>query len=373
MSTRPSKSPGMWRGAVLAALAMGTLVPLAPAHATARGGVVAGSPIIAVIDTGVRVTHEEFDYRGPKSSDDQVVAWWDFTTDKKKRIVEPAPGQTWDPQVAQPYDDYTTGHGTGVAALAVGLNRTPVQTRSAAPGYRLAVAKVLNHGGTGAAELAPAIRWAVRTVHASVINISIGTIAPSPAVLDADVLDAIDAATKAGIMVVLGNGNGWANAGLPGEPGWATGFGDSTSALAVGAADVQGLTFCTDPELTANSAVHTATNSANDAYMSVTGTSFASPFVAGFAAQLVNAARNAHRDASPGRIRRLIEYSTVDTVRPPQSEGYGEITLAALPAALAHARAGTTPKRPNPDPSGWYVEHVSMKLRDLWSNRLRNP
>ena len=34
-------------------------------------------------------------------------------------------------------------------------------------------------------------------------------------------------------------------------------------------------------------------------------------------------------------IRRLIEYSAVDTVRPPDSEGYGEVTAAALPAALA--------------------------------------
>lgn len=361
----------MWRGAALAGLAMGTLVPLASAHASAPGGVVAGSPIIAVIDTGVRVTHEEFDYRGPRSKHDQVVAWWDFTTDKKRRIVEPRPGQTWDPQVAEPYDDYTTGHGTGVAAMAVGLNRTRAKSRSAAPGYRLAIAKVLDAAGTGTAELPAAIRWAARTVHASVINISIGTITPFPAALDVDVLDAIDAATRAGVLVVLGNGNGWANAGVPGEPGWATGYGESTSAFAIGAADTQGLTFSTDPEVTANSAVHTATNSATGAYIDVTGTSFASPFVAGFAARLIEASRAAGRDASPDRIRRLIEYSALDTVRPPQSEGYGEITLAALPAALAHARAGTTPKRPNPDPSGWYVENVSMKLRDLWSNQLR--
>ena len=53
-----------------------------------------------------------------------------------------------------------------------------------------------------------------------------------------------------------------------------------------------------------------------------------------------------------GRLQpreRVIEYSAVDTDRPPAAEGYGAIGLAQLPAALRHARAGTLPKRPNPD------------------------
>ena len=329
---------------------------------------------MAVIDTGVRASHMEFDYRGPGSKSDQVVAWWDFTADKKPKIVEPRRGQLWDTQVRDPYDDDEIyGHGTGVAAMAVGLNRVKDKTPSLAPGYRLAIAKVLDSAGTGAAELAAAIRWATDTVHASVINVSIGDITPYPAALDLGVLDAIDAATRAGVLVVLGNGNGWANAGVPGEPGWATGYGESTNALAVGAADEQGLLFSTDPEVTANSDVHTANNIGFDAYMDINGTSFASPFVAGFAARLMAAARAAHRDASPAHIRRLIEYSAVDTVRPPDSEGYGEVTAAALPAALVHARAGTLPARPNPDLSGLYVENVSMKLRDVWTNQLRGP
>src|SRR3954447_21012627 len=215
----------MWRGAAVAALLIGAAVP---AHAAPHARVVAGSPIVAVIDTGVRVSHMEFDSRGPKSKTDQVVAWWDFTADKKQHIVEPARGQLWDTQVPDPYDDDVVyGHGTGVAAMAVGLNRVKDKTPSLAPGYRLAIAKALDSAGTSAIKVASAIRWATDTVHASVINVSIGNITPLPAALDVGVLDAIDAATRAGVLVVLGNGNGWANAGVPGEPGWATGYGES--------------------------------------------------------------------------------------------------------------------------------------------------
>ena len=270
----------------------------------------------------------------------------------------------------QPYDDF--GHGTGVAAMAVGLNRAPSKTPSAAPGYRLAVGKVLDSGGGGAGDLAAAIEWAVHTVHADVINISIGSPAPVPAVIFARELAAIDDAWQAGVLVVVASGNGWGNVGvLPGQPGWASPPGSSTHALIVGESDVQGVFDDTDPEVTAQGAVHTATNTGDGQYVDEGGSSFASPFVAGFAARLIDAARHAGRRMTPQRLRELIEYSAQDTVRPPQSEGYGQLSLAELSPALVHARAGTLPTRPNPDPSGWYVDNVAMRLRDAWSNQLR--
>ncbi len=348
----------------------GVLVPLAPAQGAATlRGVVAGSPIVALLDSGVRVTQEEFAYAGPHAANDQVVAWWDFTANKKPVAVLPKPGQTWDPAVPTPYDD--EGHGTGTASMAVGLDRTTDKTPSGAPGYRLAIGKV--SGNSGAAQnLAGAIGWAVHTVHASVISISIGTITPDPSTLSADVLDAFDDAWRSGVLVVVANGNGWGNVGVvPGEPGWATGFGESTHVLAVGASDEQGVLETTDPEVTALSDVHAASNTADDAYVDEGGTSFAAPFVAGLAARAIAAGRAAHRDVSPAHIRQLLEYSALDTVRPPQSEGYGSLSLDQLPAALRYARAGTLPARPDPDVTGWYVENVAMPLRALWSNTLR--
>jgi subtilisin family serine protease len=325
------------RLATCVALAATSLVPLVSAHgATTMRGVVADSPVVALLDSGVRVTHDEFAYAGPRATNDQIAAWWDFTTDKKATAVLP-------------------------------------KTPSGAPGYRLAIGKV--SGNAGAIQhLSDAIRWAVHTVRASVISISLGTVVPDAAALYADDLDAIDDAWRSGVLVVVANGNGWGNVGvLPGEPGWAVAYGMSNHVLAVGGSDLQGVLETTDPEVTALSAVQTATNTADGAYILESGTSFAAPFVAGLAARAIAAGRAAHRDVSPARIRQLLEYSAVDGPRPPQSEGYGSLSLAELPSVLRYARAGGLPARPNPDVSGTYVENVAMPLRDLWGTTLRRP
>ena len=359
-------------GAAIVAVALAAAPSLAATSKQTGAQVVSGSPIVAVLDTGLRATHQEFDYRGPHANDDQIVAWWDFTTDKKPKAVLPRSGQLWDTTVTQPYDDY--GHGTGVAAMAAGLNRTAAKVQSAAPGYRLAIGKVLDQGGSQTGDLAAAIRWAVHSVHASVINISIGSPAPLPAALSKAEFDAIDDAWRSGTLVVVANGNGWANAGGPGEPGWALNYGMSTHVLTVGASENgDNVIDSTDPEVVALSAVTTAGTSGDKAYVYEGGTSFAAPFVAGFAARLVAAAREQSRRVSTQWLRTLVEYSADDTTLPPSVEGYGALSLAQLPSALAHARAGTLPQRPSPDPSGWYVDNVTMRLRDLWSNQLRNP
>jgi subtilisin family serine protease len=360
-------------GIAIVAVALGAGPALASTPKSTTSRVVDRSPIVAVLDSGVRVTHQEFDYRGPHATGDQVVAWWDFTTVKKTKAVLPRQGQLWDPQVAQPYDDI--GHGTGVAAMAVGLNRSPTKTASAAPGYRLAVAKV--SGNVSATEnLGAAIRWAVHTVHASVINISIGSVAPIPAAWPSpEELDAIDDAWRSGTLVVVANGNGWGNVGvLPGEPGWSMNYGMSTHVLTVGESDATANELdSTDPEITAQGVVTTASATGDRAYVYEGGTSFAAPFIAGLAARLIAAARDRGRRLRPDRLRTLLEYSAVDTAVPPQFEGYGAVSLAQVPPAEAHARAGTLPTRPNPDLSGWYVDNVTMRLRDIWSNKLRYP
>ena len=298
-----------------------------------------------------------------------MVAWWDFTGDRKGKVVEPKAGQLWDPLVPEPYDP--VGHGTGVSAMAVGLNRDPLKTPSAAPGFRFGVARVLAITSGQQAPLGDAIRWAVRTVHASVINISIGSIAPQPAVVVADDYAALDEARAAGVLVVVANGNGWGNVGcVPGEPGWATWYGSSTSVLSVGSAGPLAPCSTTDPEVTTNDVVWTASFSGDHDYGYDGGTSFASPFIAGFAARLVAQCRTAHRAASPAYIQQLIEYLAVDTVMPPQFEGYGEVELAQLAAGLRYAAAGTLPTRPSPDLPKRYVDQIAV-LRDLWSNKLR--
>lgn len=257
--------------------------------------------------------------------------------------------------------------------MAVGRNRSASKSPSAAPGYRLAVARVLNAGDLLDGDLAAAIRWATVTVRADVVSMSVNLAAPLPAATPvvSDLFAALEEARDAGVSVVVSNGNGWGNVGaLPGEPGWARGFGNSRAALSVGAAGEQGLLFTTDPEVVAEHVPTSAAATADDAYSPDGGTSFAAPFVAGLAARAVEAARRRGRPAHPARVEQLLKHVAVDTVTPPTWEGYGELDLSVLPLLLRHAAAGTLPPRPQPDVSGTYVESVAGTLREVWTGPL---
>jgi hypothetical protein len=343
--------------------------PQATAAVRAPAAPAVRQPVIAVIDTGIRPTHQEFDYRGPASTTDQIVAWWDFTSEVKPRIQLPAPGQTWDPSVRTPYD--RNGHGTGTAGMAAGRNVVPLKTPSALPGAKLAIAKVGNGPDEDVeieGDIAAAIRWATDTVHADVINISIGSIVPIPAIADRAAYDAIAAARGRGVLVVVSNGNGYAGAGVvPGDPGWASSYSSSPHALSVGASGPDAYLQSTDPEVTAAFSVVAPSAEGDNMYVHESGTSFGAPFVAGFAAALVKAAREARRPLDVARLEQLVKYVATDTATPPPFEGYGTLSLAELPQARAHARAGTLPSRPSPDVSGLYVERVGGTLRTAWS------
>jgi hypothetical protein len=353
--------------AVLTALLTGAVALVTPASATGPGD----QPVVAILDSGANAAHQEFDYGGPTSTTDQFVGWWDFT-----RGVLPTAGQTWDTAVADPYDDF--GHGTMSAAMVgarmVGAQQTPV----AAPGTKLAIAKVLDStGGTvSVAALAAAVRWAVDTVDADVVNISIGAVVPTPGLLYTDVLQAIAYARSQGVLVTVANGNGFGGTLVPGDPGWASPFACSPYVLAVGGTEADtvyrtaALALSTDPELVAPYNVGFPLNTATTGYTTGLGTSASAPWVAGFAASLVSAARAAGTALPVDRLETLLKHATTDLGLPPQFQGYGGLTLAELPAARSHAAAGTLPGRPDPDVNGTYVESVTGTLRTAWCETL---
>ena len=353
-----------------AAVAVVALLAGAPSAAAAlrkAAPVTVTEPVVAVLDTGLRATHQEFDYRGRTATNDQLVGWWDFTDEKKGKIVRPQPGQLWDTEVPEPYDPH--GHGTGTAAMAVGHNRVAEKTPSALPGGKLAVGRVLNKTGGLSGDLPSAVRWATDTVRADVINISIGSIVPVPSALQQATYDAIADARRKGILVVVSNGNGYANVGaIPGDPGWASWFSSSPHVLAVGASGANGYLVSTDPEVVAAFSVVTAARQGDSTYVTSAGTSFGAPFVAGFAARLIREARLTGRAVEPGRLEQLIKYVAKDSPSSaPTFEGYGTVSMTELPAAIGHVRAGTLPGRPSPDVSGMYVESVAGTLRSAWS------
>lgn len=349
-----------------ALLALAVIAVTAAPHASATTRAAVRVPVVTLVDTGVRATHAAFDYRGRTSPTDQFVGWWDFSAERKRRAAWPARGQVWDTAVRDPYD--TVGHGTLTASM-VGGRRAPAQTPSAYPGAKLAIAKVSEdpQGTIDAAALAPAIRWAVDTVHTDVLSMSIGSVVPVPASLDQDVYDAIGYARRHGVLVVVANGNGWANLGLvPGDPGWANSSGASPDALAVGASGADGALVSTDPEVAAGYTVSGPSSGNDHGYASESGTSFATPYVAGFAAAVLLASRQGGHPLGAAALEQFVKDSSLDTALPPQTEGYGVLDQSRLPAALADARAGRLPVRPSPDVSALYVDGVDGALRSLW-------
>ena len=350
-----------------ALLVAAALAAAAAPHATAATPKPAAkAPVIAVIDTGVRATHKEFDYRGKASTADQFVAWWDFTQEVKGTNALPSPGQLWDTKVKDPYDK--EGHGTLTAAMAAGLNKDAAKSPSAYPGAKLAIGKVGNAGGaieTGV--MAAAIRWATDTVHADVITMSIGSIVPIPAIVNQDVYEAIAHARAAGVLFVVSNGNGFGGYGLvPGDPGWASSSSASPDALSVGAQQSTALLNSTDPEVAAIYAIHGPGIGSDTEYVDNGGTSFGAPYVAGFAAAVLYASRQGGHPLGVDALEQFVKDSAVDGLMPPQFEGYGVVGQEQLASALANARAGRVPARPSPDVSALYVDGVVGTLRTLW-------
>jgi subtilisin family serine protease len=334
-----------------AALAAATALPLTLVAAPAAR---AATPVtIAVIDTGVDPGHQEF-------GTGQITAWWDFTSERAAAHL-PAPGQTWDPVVTTPYDP--NGHGTITASMAAGRNVSPAKTPSFAPGTSLAIAKVGDAGGSIPGDVASAIRWAVGTAHADVINMSFGSIIPEPVLGSFDeVQTALREARAAGVLVTVANGNGNANAGVPGASGALSPYGCSPYVLSVGAAGLDGFLVHDDPEVVAQFTVTGPQAGTTNGYVTESGTSFSSPLTAGYAANLIAAGRAVGRNPRADELESVIKATARDNALvPPTYEGYGTVDSATLPAARTAATSGVVPA-PNALNS-LYVETIAGTQR----------
>ena len=299
-----------------------------------------------LVDTGVNIKHQEF-------AAGQLVGYWDFTDTSNRTVA------AFDPK-HQPADGY--GHGTITSAMMAGLGTGSTETKSFAPGFPFAMADVGTDDGSISGSIASAVRWCVNTIHADVINISIGSIVPLPGisrVLSSDDYAALDEAAAAGVLVTVANGNGTANAGLVPSDGAESNYASSLSVLAVGASGTDGATVSYQPEVAAQFCVTGPTKDSTNQYTDECGTSFSSPLTAGFAMRLIAEARSVGKTLKAPAIEDLVKSASRDTAFPPTFEGYGVIDADQLQGALAAARAGTLVARPNPDPSALYVEDVA--------------
>ncbi|MFE6961634.1 S8 family serine peptidase [Streptomyces sp. NPDC057696] len=224
---------------------------------------------VAVLDTGVDAEHPDLDQR--------IVSSRSFV----------------------PGEDVTDrrGHGTHVASIIAGTGAASQgKEKGVAPGADLAIGKVLSDSGTGTESgIIAGMEWAARTEHAKVISMSLGN---SSSHTQSDPMSmSVNALSKeTGALFVIAAGNSGPGPYTVNSPGTAA------SALTVGAVDVadQIAGFSSSgpregddglkPDVTAPGvnvlAARSQYLSGEGFYTSKSGTSMATPHVAGAAALL---------------------------------------------------------------------------------------
>ncbi|WP_435220623.1 S8 family peptidase [Streptomyces sp. Tue6028] len=280
-----------------------------------QGGNTGQGVDVAVLDTGVDAGHP--DLNGRIAAADSFV-----------------PGET-------PEDRH--GHGTHVASTIVGTGAASEgKEKGVAPGARLHVGKVLDNNGSGQTSwIVAGMEWAARTAHAKVVNMSLGSLKPSDGSDPMSMaVDALSAETGTLFAIAAGNSGTGGSIGAPGA---------ATEALTVGAVDSSDtlagfstrgprIDAAVKPEITAPGvavlAARSQSSPGDGSYTTMSGTSMATPHVAG-AAALVAA-------ANPGWTGRQIKDALVSTAKAtPQYTAYqagnGRVDAAAATSATLFA------------------------------------
>lgn len=250
--------------------------------------------VIAIIDTGIDPNHRDL-------NNGKIIGWRDFIN-----------GRT------APYDD--NGHGTHVASIAAGEGEANPTYRGVAPGAALVGVKVLGSGGSGATSgVVSGVNWVVSNRVAlgiEVMNLSLGSGGCSSGTNTLSL--AVNNAVSNGIVAVVSAGNSGPQTCTIGSPAAAA------NAITVGSmADVGERGFYlrysssrgptldgrNKPDIGAPGvSITAAARGTTGSYTTKSGTSMASPFVAGVAALMLDA----NPSLTPGDIKDKLMATAVD-------------------------------------------------------------
>jgi serine protease AprX len=250
--------------------------------------------VVAVIDTGICANHQDLD-------SSKVIGWKDYVNN----------------QVA-PYDD--NGHGCHVASIAAGEGQANPAYTGVAPGAALVGVKVLNSAGSGfTSTVVSGVNWVVQNkalYGIEIMNLSLGSSGCSNGSDSLSV--AINNAVSNGIVAVVAAGNSGPKTCTIGSPAAAQ------NAITVGAmADVGELGFSIasfssrgptsdnriKPDVVAPGvSITAASRTSTTGYVTYSGTSMATPFVAGVAALMLDA----NSSLIPSDVKNKIMNTSID-------------------------------------------------------------
>jgi subtilisin family serine protease len=285
-----------------------------------------------VIDTGIRYDHAEFEGRA-------------------------TPG--WDAYAADPTDALLgydgsgdcEGHGTHVSGTIGG------KTWGVAKGVSLVGIRVLNCAGYGSdADVIAGMEWVARNGRLpAVANMSLGDVVPSKTMgTSTPVDDAVRAMISSGVTVAVAAGNGWGN-GTVGADACMFPIANVPEAITVAASSA------TDTRTTwtnygacidifaPGSSIVSADFASADGSTAKSGTSMATPHVAGAAALILEQAPA----ATPKEVRDLMVSGATQNIIQPTTLNSGHTmnshllySRVAVPEPLRGRRGGSVPCTP---------------------------
>jgi serine protease AprX len=283
---------------------------------------------IAVIDTGIDGNHQDF-------AGGKIIAWYDWINGR-----------------SEPYDE--VGHGTHIASIAAGaVNAAGVG--GVAPAAALVGLKVGNEEGAYISVIIQAVEWCIQNEGAygiDVITLSLGSDGSSAGT---DALSrAVNRAVAAGIVVCVAGGNTGPDLYTTGSPSAAA------EVITVGSmADPGKDGFFLDPfssrgptadgrikpDLCApGEQILAARANSSSGYVRYSGTSMATPFVAGVAALMLQA----NPSLTPAEVKAMMKATAVHFGREGENNDFGAGRLDGYQAiARAAGKSGTGPTVPN--------------------------
>ncbi len=265
--------------------------------------------VIAIVDTGIDLNHEDFSCAGKLTA-----ARWNFVANNNN-----------------PDDD--NGHGTHVAGIAAACSNNGKGVAGVAWGARLMPVKVLDSGGSGYySDVAAGITYAVNN-GAKIINLSLGGVSD-----DSTLANAVQYAHDHGALVVAAAGNcaqGGSGCGYPANPIiYPAAYPNVLAVAATDSGDNWGNFSEYQPYVgVAAPGVAIYSTLLGGSYGSMSGTSMATPYVSGLAALLWSFSPSFTAD----QIASTLEATADDLGAPGRDDyfGYGRINAGRALGSVA--------------------------------------